>query len=313
MYRTFDLVDGVIKERADDDARSLESAVWIDVHEPDDAERARLEEVIGAPLPSVEPVGIETSARCYVDAVGLHLRATFLSEHAGRHQTATVACLLQADRLVTIRPERLRDFRLLRARSRRGQVESHSAEDLLLDLFEQKVDRFGELLEVTHKRLEDLGRSVLEDQRHGLHEAISEIARIEDSNSKIQLALTDTRRSALFLQRQFHEREGAAAAADEIVRDAGALLAHSTFLFERINFLMATTQGFVNIEQNKIIKMFSIAAVVFLPPTLVASIYGMNFERMPELAWDYGYLMAIVLMIAAGVAPYWYFRRKGWL
>ena len=313
MFRAFDLVDGVIRERDADDARDLASAMWIDAHDPDDDERARLEAVIGAPLPSVEPAGIETSARCYVDATGLHLRATFLSEHAGRHQTATVACLLQPERLLTIRPERLRDFRILRARSRRGQVESNSAEDLLLDLFEQKIDRFGELLETTHKRLEDLGRSVLEEQRDGLHEAISEIARIEDSNSKIQLALTDTRRSASFLQRQLHEDAESVAAADEIVRDAGVLLAHSTFLFERINFLMATTQGFVNIEQNKIIKMFSIAAVVFLPPTLVASIYGMNFERIPELGWDYGYLFALVLMVAAGIAPYWYFRRKGWL
>lgn len=311
MYRIFELVDGAIEERPSDDDRALARAVWIDVLEPDDDERTRLETLIGAPLPSVEPNGIETSARCFVDGAGLHLRSTFLSEYAGRHQAATVGCLLQDTRLVTHRPGRLKDFNLLRARSRRGQVESHSARDLLLDLFEQKIDHLADLLENIHRRLEELARVMLEDGR--LHAAIGDLARIENSNSKIQLALTDAQRSASFLQRHLQDDAESAAVTDEIERDATALLAHSTFLFERINFLMATTQGFVNIEQNKIIKMFSIAAVVFLPPTLVASVYGMNFERMPELGWPYGYAWAIALMVAAGVAPYWFFKRKGWL
>jgi magnesium transporter len=90
-------------------------------------------------------------------------------------------------------------------------------------------------------------------------------------------------------------------------------MSHTTFLFDKINFLMDTAQGFINIKQNQIIKTFSIAAVVFLPPTLVASLYGMNFKIMPELEWTYGYPLAIGLMILAGIAPYWYFKRKGWL
>ena len=99
----------------------------------------------------------------------------------------------------------------------------------------------------------------------------------------------------------------------EIVRDIETLMSHTTFLFEKINFLMDSTQGFINIEQNKIIKIFSIASVVFLPPTVIASVYGMNFEIMPELNWDFGYPFAILLMITSGFAPYFYFRRKGWL
>ena len=97
------------------------------------------------------------------------------------------------------------------------------------------------------------------------------------------------------------------------MRDVETLLSHTTFLFDKINFLMDTAQGFINIEQNQVIKIFSIAAVVFLPPTLVASIYGMNFQLLPELHWKYGYLWALALMVASGIAPYWYFKRKGWL
>jgi magnesium transporter len=90
-------------------------------------------------------------------------------------------------------------------------------------------------------------------------------------------------------------------------------MSHATFLFEKINFLMDSTQGFINIEQNQIIKIFSIAAVVFLPPTMIASIYGMNFQVMPELNWEFGYPAVIGLMFLSGFAPYWYFKRKGWL
>ncbi len=98
------------------------------------------------------------------------------------------------------------------------------------------------------------------------------------------------------------------------IKDIESLIAHSAFLYEKVNLLMDAGMGMINIEQNKIIKIFSIAAVVFLPPTLVASIYGMNFKHMPpEIGWEWGYPMAIVLMVIFGVAPYWYFKRKGWL
>ena len=99
----------------------------------------------------------------------------------------------------------------------------------------------------------------------------------------------------------------------EILKDIESLGDHSTFLFEKVQFLMDATLGRISIEQNKIIKIFSIAAVVLLPPTLVASIYGMNFQTIPELTWHLGYPLAIILMIISGIAPYWYFRRKGWL
>jgi magnesium transporter len=97
------------------------------------------------------------------------------------------------------------------------------------------------------------------------------------------------------------------------MRDIETLMSHTTFVFEKVNFLMDSAQGFINIQQNQIIKIFSIAAVVFLPPTLVASIYGMNFDHMPELHWELGYPLALLMMVISGIAPYLYFKRKGWL
>jgi magnesium transporter len=113
-------------------------------------------------------------------------------------------------------------------------------------------------------------------------------------------------RSRMLSADQFEE-------ARQILRDIDSLDSHSTFLFDKINFLMNATVGFININQNKIIKIFSVASVALLPPTLIASIYGMNFKAIPELDWRFGYVYAIGLMIASVAAPFIYFRKKGWL
>ena len=310
MLGSYQLVDGAIREA---DGDRLEDAIWIDVFEPDDDERERVERVTGAELPVVASNGVEASARCYVDDNGLHLRSAFVTEHGGRHTVETVACLLQPERLVTVRPGRLRDFQLLRVRSRRGEVRSDTPRDLLLDLLEQKIDHFASVVEDIHKRLEQVSQRVLGTGVSDIDEVIRDLASAENSTGKVRLALTDTQLSAQFLQRQYTDDESVTIIATEIVQDATALLSHATFLFERVNFLMETTQGLINIEQNQIIKMFSIAAVVFLPPTLVASMYGMNFDFMPELEWELGYLWALGLMVASGVAPYLIFKHKGWL
>ena len=144
-------------------------------------------------------------------------------------------------------------------------------------------------------------------------EVLAAIAREEDVNGRIRRNVMDTRRALSFMMRsrmlnaeQFEE-------ARQILRDIDSLDSHTTFLFDKINFLMNATVGFININQNKIIKIFSVASVALLPPTLIASIYGMNFRNMPELEHPWGYPFAIVLMMASALVPMWYFRRRGWL
>mgnify|MGYP000598469373 CR=1 FL=1 len=146
-----------------------------------------------------------------------------------------------------------------------------------------------------------------------LEEDIERLAQLEDTNGKIRLCLMDTQRSISFIQRYVRSDKVRRRTCAEIQHDLDTLLSHTTFLFDKINFLMDAAQGFINIQQNQIIKIFSIAAVVFLPPTMIASIYGMNFEIMPELDFRFGYPMAIGLMFLSGLTPYWFFKRKGWL
>ncbi|ACM20188.1 magnesium transport protein CorA [Geotalea daltonii FRC-32] len=317
MLRLFRIENGLIKEMVVDPAAlsdQLRHADWIDIHEPNDSERELLELLLHTDLPeSDEYDEIETSARCFVDQAGIHVHSLFLSQSEGRHSTVTVACILQSSHLITIREGDLADFRLLRMRARRGQIECRSPSELLVTLFEQKVENHADILEDIHRQLESVGHLVLENEEADLEDAISKLARLEDSNGKIRLCLMDTQRIVSFLLRHLRDQPGHGDTLREIMRDTETLMSHTTFLFDKINFLMDSTQGFINIEQNKIIKIFSIAAVVFLPPTLVASIYGMNFDFMPELKLQLGYPGSLVLMLLSGIAPYWYFKRKGWL
>ena len=144
-------------------------------------------------------------------------------------------------------------------------------------------------------------------------EVLAAIARHEDMSGRIRRNVMDTRRAVSFMMRskmlnaeQFEE-------ARQILRDIESLDSHTAFLFDKINFLMDATVGFININQNKIIKIFSVASVALLPPTLIASVYGMNFKFMPELDWSLGYPYALALMVASALGPMWYFRKRGWL
>jgi magnesium transporter len=317
MLRLFKIENRLIKEvdvLSEQQPTHLIDADWIDAHEPNERERALLQDLLHTDVPESDDVEeIEASARCFVDQAGIHVHLLFLKQTEGRHSTVSVACILQKDCLITIREGDLADFRLLRMRARRGQVEVRSPSELLVTMLEQKVENHADTLEDLHRQLEAVSYLVLEDEEAELDEVINKLARLEDSNGKIRLCLMDSQRDISYLLRHLRNQLEQSEILREIMRDVETLMSHTTFLFEKINFLMDSTQGFINIEQNQIIKIFSIAAVVFLPPTLVASIYGMNFDYMPELKWLLGYPWAIGLMIISGIAPYLYFKRKGWL
>ncbi len=317
MIRLFNIEQGIIRETACSDTPSLtqvRSAQWIDAHEPTEPERELLSTLLSVELPESDDVEeIEASARCFVDQAGIHVHSLYLSPSEGRHNTVTVACILQPGRLITIREGDIADFRLLRLRARRGQVSCSDPAELLVTMLEQKVENHADTIEDIHRQLEQVSHLVLEEKDSELYQAISKLARLEDSNGKIRLCLMDTQRDISFLLRNLKGKPVQEETLREIMRDVETLMSHTTFLFDKINFLMDSTQGFINIQQNQIIKTFSIAAVVFLPPTLVASAYGMNFEYMPELKWLLGYPWALGLMLVSGFAPYWIFKRKGWL
>lgn len=293
---------------------SLASAMWLDLLNPDDDERQLVESLHSQPLPDTEDVEeIEASARSYQDEAGLHVHSLFLHKVDERHRNTSVAFTLTDTQLITLREREIPAFRLMRMRARRlhGLVEDPVT--ILLSLFEIKIDDLADTLEEVYTQLENTSNLVLEDNDSLIEDALDELARQEDTNGKVRLCLMDTQRALSFLLRRGKLSADHAETARELLRDIDSLLPHNSFVFDKINFLMDAAQGFISIKQSQIIKIFSIAAVVFLPPTVIASIYGMNFNTMPELQWQLGYPWALGLMVLSGVAPYVFFKVKGWL
>jgi magnesium transporter len=217
--------------------------------------------------------------------------------------------------LFSIHDEDVPVFRLLRMRARRMPGLIEDAKDVLLMLFDADAEYCADTLEDIYDEIETVSKKVLNSNASDnlLSEALSAIARNEDMSGRIRRNVMDTRRAVSFMMRsrllsaeQFED-------ARQILRDLDSLDSHTAFLFDKINFLMDATVGFININQNKIIKIFSVASVALLPPTLIASVYGMNFQHMPELAKEWGYPYALLLMLASALGPMWYFRKRGWL
>jgi magnesium transporter len=299
--------------------------IWVDLESPTVEEKRWIKQYYGLSIPEdAMDEDIEESARFYEEDNGeLHIRSDFLIADEDEPRTVRCAFILNLQNadlrsmgvLFSIHDEDVPVFRLLRLRARRAPGLLEDAKAVLLKLFDADAEYSADTLENIYDKLEIAGKLVLSgdvtDTMAG--EVLGAIARQEDLNGRIRRNVMDTRRAVSFMMRskmlnaeQFEE-------ARQILRDIDSLDSHTEFLFEKINFLMDATVGFININQNKIIKIFSVASVALLPPTLIASLYGMNFQYMPELSQTWGYPYALCLMVASAVVPMWYFRRRGWL
>lgn len=316
MLSAFKLSNNRLSRLELDESDDLTASIWVDLVEPEEGERERVQSELGQSLATrPELDDIEASARFFEDEDGLHIHSFFYYEDAEDHAgNSTVAFTIRDGRLYTLRERELPAFRLYRMRARNQTLVDGNAYELLLDLFETKIEQLADEIENIYSDLEALSRVIMEGQQGDEYDAaLSTLAEQEDIGWKVRLCLMDTQRALNFLVRKARLPSGQLEQAREVLRDIESLLPHNESLFQKVNFLMQAAMGFINIEQNRIIKIFSVVSVVFLPPTLVASSYGMNFEFMPELRWSFGYPAAIGLMIIAGLAPYLYFKRKNWL
>ena len=327
MLNIFTLVNGRLFQEEIESLEELSrfQPVWVDLESPTVEEKRWIKQYYGLQIPEdAMDEDIEESARFYEEDNGeLHIRSDFLIADEDEPRTVRCAFILNQHNtdlrsrgvLFSIHDEDVPVFRLLRMRARRAPGLIEDAKEVLLKLFDADAEYSADTLEGIYDQLEKAGKQVLSgdvtDAMAG--EVLGAIARQEDLNGRIRRNVMDTRRAVSFMMRskmlnaeQFEE-------ARQILRDIDSLDSHTAFLFDKINFLMDATVGFININQNKIIKIFSVASVALLPPTLIASIYGMNFKNMPELESQWGYPFALVLMLLSVAAPFIYFRRKGWL
>jgi magnesium transporter len=319
MLNAFELHNGRLRQVPVDTDTNLDDLkpIWIDLVAPDPEDRAWIGDHFGLELPDPEDLtDLEASARFYVEDNGeVHLHSDFLLDLEEESRNVPVAFILHRDILFSVRGEELPVFRLqrLRARTQPGYVSD--GKDVLLDLYAADGEYSADALEDVYASLEAASKQVLNQELSDKEAAsiLSAIARQEDLNGRIRRNVLDTRRAVSFLLRgkflTLEQQEDAR----QIMRDIESLDGHTSFLFGKINFLMDATVGFININQNKIVKIFSVASVALLPPTLIASVYGMNFKVFPELQWTYGYPFSLMLMLVSVGLPFWYFRRKGWL
>ena len=327
MLNIFTLANGRLFQEEIESLEELSrfQPIWVDLESPTLEEKRWIKQYYGLSIPEdAMDEDIEESARFYEEDNGeLHIRSDFLIADEDEPRNVRVAFILNLVNddlkskgvLFSIHDEDVPVFRLLRMRARRAPGLIEDAKEVLHKLFDADAEYSADTLEGIYIDLEKVSTKVLSgdvtDVMAG--EVLGAIARNEDLSGRIRRNVMDTRRAVSFMMRskmlnaeQFEE-------ARQILRDIDSLDSHTAFLFDKINFLMDATVGFININQNKIIKIFSVASVALLPPTLIASVYGMNFKMMPELDWAMGYPYALGLMIASAVVPMWYFRKRGWL
>lgn len=299
-------------------------SIWIDMLRPTRDEERAVEAHLGLEVPTHEDMlEIEASSRVYHEGDALFMTAILLTNTESDVPEATpVSFVLSRDTLVTIRYGEPRPIDTFAARAERVAGIARSGEAVLIGLLETIVDRAADILERLALEIEGLSREVFEHQgrkpsaARELRDILRNIGHRGDLNGKARESFLSLRRVLIFLTQGLPPERTARelrVRLKTLTRDLDSLTDHASFLSGKVGFLLDATLGMINIEQNAIIKIFSVAAVMFLPPTLIASIYGMNFDVMPELDWPFGYPLAIGLMIASAVVPYLTFKRRGWL
>jgi magnesium transporter len=302
--------------------------IWLDLLEPSREDERLVESFLGIDVPTEQEIEeIEDSSRFYQKNNSIYLTVSLLTRfEAGQPTAADIRFILTPHRLISVRYGESKPFRIFSSRILRDREASESSDIMMERMLELVVDDLADILEETALKLDKLARKVFFSSLPGkapesdaesmdLKEMITEIGRYGEFISEARLSVFNMNRLLIFLSQTSVKwwQADTRARLQTLLRDIRSLTEHATFIANRVNFILDATLGMINIEQNKIIKIFSVAAVVFLPPTLIASIYGMNFHFMPELHWAYGYPVSIALMIMAAVLPYWYFKRRGWL
>lgn len=302
------------------------SAVWYSLIDPTREEDKFVEACLGIDIPSRrEMQDIEPSARLYSEDGGEFMTITALVEGENQQPVKTpITFVLRNDQLVTVRYADPKPFRLYErfvSRPTQGEI---GGERIMIGLLESFIDRLAQLLETTGHGIDQISREVFGNKSTKPTRKTRDLQLLIEQIGKTGDVLTIARESLVSISRlvSFHQTAGkedqriARERRQElriIQRDAAALSDHAAFLSDKVTFLLDATLGLINLEQNQIIKIFSVAAVVFLPPTLVASVYGMNFDFMPELHWSFGYPFALGLMVLSALLPYLFFKRSGWL
>jgi magnesium transporter len=339
MLQTYGTEKGCLVEHGELQVGMLISpdAVWLDLVEPTAAEEEAVEKYLGIDIPTRgELAEIEASSRLYQEDGAAFMTANLIRRGDDeRPESSPVTFIIKGNQLITIRYHHPQAFPVYIKQAMKPQATAMTGWGVLISLTEAVVDRAADHLERVSAIVDETSKQVfdtsfVEKRRRvakprkkrkpkNLEELLGKIGEEGDFNSKMRESLVSISRMVAYMQvlvdqlKVTKEQKDNRARVKILQRDIQSLTDYASFMSGKISFLLDAVLGMISIEQNGIIKIFSVAAVVFLPPTLVASLYGMNFKHMPELEWSYGYPWAIGLMILSAILPFLYFKRKGWL
>jgi magnesium transporter len=325
MFSVFVPCESSLKKATIEDLSALpENAVWIDLVNPTPAEDRAVERLAGVAIPTREDMQeIEISSRLYIENSTRYMTATLMCQSdTDMPKTTAVTFILAGRRLVTVRYELPKPFALVENKLARSCSPGITGEQVMMELLDAVIDRCADILERVGSDVDQVSHEIFEpeSERHGNARRYSQIlitiGRKGDLTSKVRESLVSIGRLVTFLSAAIEGVKWSKDMREQLKtmqRDVHSLTDHASYLSNKITFTLDAMLGVVNLEQNNIIKLFSVMAVVLMPPTLIASIYGMNFREMPELQWEHGYSFALVAMVAAAVLPYLAFKWKKWL
>jgi len=323
MLKAYQQQNGGLKGVTIGDEDTLPAgALWIDLFNPTVEERRKVDLAYGLEMPTrADMEEIEISSRLYQEDANMFMTAMVLAQTDTDLPTAdAVTFVLTPEHLVTIRYIDPQPFRTYALRCERAVVNAPRPETVLLQLLDAVIDRMADVLEKTGSDVEVISAEVFSPGIHKVgtrdfQNILRRLGQKHGLSSKMRESLLTIGRMLTFLTQSFDNRvqKDTRAHVKTLVRDVQSLQDHSSFVAAKVSYLQDATLGLINNEQNNIIKIMSVAAMVFLPPTLFASIWGMNFHYMPELNKVWGYPVSIGVMIISAVLPYIYFKRRGWL
>lgn len=308
-------------------ARHVAQLVWVDLLFPTNQEERFVENLLATSIPTRDEMHeIELSSRLYQKNDAVYATATILTKtDTAEPEAHAITFVLTKKCLITVRYSDPKPFKSFFGRTSATRTAAYHGNTILAGLMEAITDRIADVLEDIGHSLDDMTKNIFQPHIQGadarskqkpeLDEMLRQVGIKGDLVSKIRESMISVNRLLGFISQTafFFPGSEEGKRVQSILWDIQALSDHASFLANKVNFLLDAILGMISIEQNAIIKIFSVAAVVFLPPTLVASIYGMNFDIMPELKWHFGYPMAIIMMVLSAYLPYKLFCRKGWL
>ena len=289
------------------------SVIWIDMLLPTLQEIRAVEDMFDMQFPTKqETEEIELSSRYWEENNRIEINSYFLINDNKSAFNETVSFILQGTLLISVRYKKLQSFDTFTKKLLIAPREFKTGYSIFCQIIDIRIDADADTIENLSKEITKIRKHVFTDYSNDDEEILEKISTFEDLNMKIRENLTDKQRilNSLLKSQKFVDDKHELPI---MLKDIKSLIDHTNFNFERLDYLQNIFIGILSIEQNKVINIFTIVNVLFLPPTLIASIYGMNFDFMPELHWEYGYLFSVVLMIIASITPILIFKKKGWI